>query len=305
MNFSVVYDNAQGYRNDFKELYDLLIRLSKEKEKDKRLVSWFRLRKRRINQILKPMQIEVNRRIKEEQKKIELSFKVLDGLNRFKEIVRENKTVYNEEILNETLVEFLENNAHITKEKYELVKKLDNFELQVENYLSVSQNNIEYLEKVSLYIESTIKLFLSIKRTKEIDTDEFSMVIRGVNEINDDLGLQILNMQELPEKSNEVIIKKLYGKIKIKISEIEMRYDMKIFKKPKERLRIISHDISNDRGMRAFNNRANEIKQLTNESITIFNMKYWQITGKRWEKVGTNKHGYRSVNAIYDEIDKI
>lgn len=305
MNFSVVYDNARGYRNDFKELYDLLIQLSREKEKDKRLVSWFRLRKRRINQILKPMQIEIKRRIKEEQKKMELSFKVLDGLNQFKDIVGENKTAYNEEILNETLTEFLENIAHITKEKCKSVKKLNNLEFQVKNYLSVSQNNIEYLEKVLLDIESAIKLFLSIKRTKEIDIDEFSMVIRVVNEINDDLGLQILNIQELPETSNEAIIKKLYEKIKTKISEIDTRYDMKIFKKPKERLRIISHDISNDRGMRAFNNRANEIKQLTNDSITIFNMKYWQITGKRWEKVGTNKHGYRSVNATHDKIEKI
>ncbi|STE38056.1 hypothetical protein [Enterococcus mundtii] len=107
MQFSVIHENAQGYRNDFKELHDLLLQLSEEKGKGKPLVSWFRLRNRRIAQVLKPMHSEVSQLIRKERKKEEYYLEALDGLIQAKRAVEGNKITYAEIILSEKLLDIL------------------------------------------------------------------------------------------------------------------------------------------------------------------------------------------------------
>lgn len=305
MQFSVIHENAQGYRNDFKELHDLLLQLSEEKGKGQPLVSWFRLRNRRIAQVLKPMHSEVSQLIRKERKKEEYYLEAFDGLRQAKQAVEGNKITYAEIILSEKVARYFKIENHLSTEKNKAMQELISLESQLKKRFSLVENNMKYLEKVLRDIESTIDLFASTKRTKDIDIDEFSTAISVINKEKNDLDLQLPDLKELPETYSKTVVENLHDQIRMKISDIDARYNMKIFEQPKKRLRIIVHDISNDRGMKAFNNRANEIETLTNESINIFNKKYWQITGQRWERVGTNSHGYRTVAATHDQIEEI
>lgn len=305
MQFSVIHENAQGYRDDFKALYNLLIMVSEEKGKGGPLVSWFRLRNRRVAQVLKPMEAEVRDRIKFEEKKEEYYLESLQGLTQAKRAAEENKITLAEIILTEKVANHFKIDTHLPKEKNESLQRLNSLESQIKKKFSLLENNVNFLKKVLRDVEWTIELFTSTKRTKDIDIDEFSAAISVINKEKNDLDLQLPDLKELPETYNKEVIENLHEQVKEQVSNIDGRYYMRIFDKPRKKLRTIIHDVSNDRGMKAFSNRANEIEELTNESLDIFNKKYWQITGQRWERIGTNQHGFRTVNATHDEIEKI
>ncbi|STE38057.1 hypothetical protein [Enterococcus mundtii] len=95
---------------------------------------------------------------------------------------------------------------------------------------------MKYLEKVLRDIESTIDLFASTKRTKDIDIDEFSTAISVINKEKNDLDLQLPDLKELPETYSKTVVENLHDQIRMKISDIDARYNMKIFEQPKRDL---------------------------------------------------------------------
>lgn len=291
--FSQIHDNASGYRDDFLELKQLCEQVSNEKAKGEPMVTWFRLRNRRIVQVLDPMKKELQDRIKKES-----NTEDLENIKKAKNAVKSNQISLAQRIINEQDIK-LSNNPD------EALNDLNNLEREKNKEKDRAANNISYYKKAIQNTDSVKNLFTSTRRTKDIDYEMFSSAISSINHQKRTLDIDVPDLKELPDTYDKSVIDDLHGKIRAVVSRVDSRYPMKLFAAAVRVNRVIIHDVGNDRGRRAFMNRANELERHVNEAIDMFNNKYWQITGQRWERIGRNRHGYKSVGATHSKIKSI
>lgn len=301
--FSEIYDNALGYRNDFQRLNQLVLEVSNEKAKGEPLVSWFRLRNRRIAQVLDPMRKELDDRIKKGEERAEELRSGLDAVRKARINVQNNQLANAQKVL------FSVENVLDEKIKFrnsdEAMDRLSSLENTLKKERIKSDNEIGYCKTVSKNVDRAKELFTSTRRTKDMDLEAFSSAINSINHQKNTLNIDVPDLKELPDTYDEKYIEDLHTQIRTVVAQIDSRYRMRLFADAVQTNRIIIHDVGNDRGKRAFKNRSDELIRFTNEAIEKFNTKYWQITGQRWERVGTNSHGYRTVAATHSKINKI
>lgn len=302
--FSQIYDNALGYRNDFQKLNKLVQDLANEKSKGDPLVAWFRLRNRRVVQVLDPMKRELDDRIKKEVVRAEKLQNGLEAVKKAKMNVQNNQLSNAQKILSEQVENVLDEKIKL-RNPDEAMDRLASLENTLKKERIKSSNDVSYYKMVSKNVDSAKALFTSTRRTKDMDLEAFSAAISSINHQKNTLDIDVPDLKELPDTYDKNYVSDLHQKIRAVVAQIDSRYPMKLFADSVRTNRIIIHDVGNDRGKRAFTNRSEELVRYTNEAIEKFNNKYWQITGLRWERVGTNQHGYRSVKATHSRISKI
>lgn len=303
--FGEIHSNAEGYRNEFRQLNDLVLRVAQEKAKGEPLVTWFRLRNRRIEQVLDPMKEELQSRIKEEKQKRTTIRQSSSNLKRVMTFVERGQLKKAEHLLNEVIENVLEESIHLTGDIDSSKEVIESVKRQVKVEQEKASVRIKDYETVMKQVTSTKELFSSTRTTKEIDVPAFSEAIQRMNQQIQRLDIQVPELKELPEMVDKQAIEALHGEIRAVVQEIDSRYPMKLFAKPLKTIRTVIHDVGNDRGRRAFQNRSKEIIEGANEALETFNGKYWQITGQRWERVGRNQWGYKEVKATHPKIQLI
>lgn len=303
--FSEIHDNAVGYRNDFEELNRLIIQLANEKAKGDPLVSWFRLRNRRIAQVLDPMKKELELMIRKESERGERLRNSLEAVKKAKIAVQNNQVINAQRILGEQVENITEENIKLSRDPDAALDQLSNVERAIKKERIRINNNVSYYHSASKNADRVKEIFSSARRAKDIDYETFSRAINSINQQKKMLDIDVPDLKELPETYDKNVISALHGQIRAVVARIDSRYPMKLFAAAVRTNRIIIHDVGNDRGRKAFNNRSEELVKNTNEAINTFNNKYWQITGQRWERVGRNRHGYKTVAATHPKIKLI
>lgn len=302
MRFDDIYINAEGYRKEFQELYRLLIQVSEEKSKIKPLVSWFRLRNRKISKVINPMILEVQERIKKEKDREQSLVDFIRYLSNAKFLIKNDKIMFVEITLQKNLFKQFNLDLRFPDKKRNVIQWLTDIEKEMLTIKKkIEMRKKEYKTFINT-LEESKELFQITKRTKDIDREKFIKVIQSVNNGKQNLGIKGEELEEIPDSYSEQIMEELYKEIRKIVAQIDSRYPMKIYLDSRKILRKVIHDISNDRGTNAFLNRANEIEIFTSKAIKMFNRKYWQITGQRWERIGTQKHGYQTVPTTHSPL---
>lgn len=276
--FDRIYQNAYGYRNDMIELNNLIQQLSNEKGKGNPVVAWFRLRDRRVNDIVEPMREEMKIRIKSVQDQMNKLEEIENDLEKAKNKVLGN----NIEDAKKTMLNY---EVYLSASHAEAESQIDKLLKKHKNKVLKLENEIEQYKKCANYTERAQNILTSARKTKEIDHDAFSEAIKNINDWKRKLDIDVPEMKELPESYNDEDISNLHNQIREVVARLDGRYKMRIFAAPMRTVRIIIHDVGNDRGKKAFANRSRELISNCNESIDIFNRKYWQITGLRWQHI--------------------
>jgi len=300
--FDEIHTNAEGYRKDYTELKKLCLQLAEEKAKGNPVVSWFRLRRRRIAQVLDPMRAEIESRIRAETQQIEKSDKGLSNVKRANQAVQSSQFARAQKIIDESADITGDIKLHYSGEAIDQIAFVES-ELKKARHNSAS--NINYLNKTLQHVDYTKELFNSTQRAKDIDHSAFDSAINTINHRKSVLDIDVPYLKEVPPTYDNKVVQSVHDEIRSVVQRIDGRYPMRLFSAALRINRIVIHDVGNDRGSRAFTNRANEIDANVNESIDAFNTKYWQITGQRWERIGTNKHGYRHVAATHPKVKSL
>ncbi|WP_088841030.1 hypothetical protein [Listeria sp. ILCC797] len=276
--FDKIYQNAYGYRNDMIELNNLVQQLSNEKGKGDPVVSWFRLRDRRVKDVVEPMREEMKIRIKRIQGNLNEQEEVENDLEKAKTKVWENDLASAKKAMLNYDVYLSNSHGEAEAQINELLKKHKKNVLKLESEMEQYKNCVNYTERAQ-------NILTSARKTKEIDHATFSEAIKNINDWKRKLDIDVPEMKELPESYNDEDISNLHAQIREVVARLDARYKMGIFASPMRTVRIIIHDVGNDRGKKAFANRSRELISNCNESINIFNGKYWQITGLRWQHI--------------------
>ncbi|MDR0289106.1 MAG: hypothetical protein LBH78_03580 [Rickettsiales bacterium] len=304
-SFDDIHENVEGYKKDVEILSQTLEDVCQEKQKNADLVAWFRLRKRMIKQSLEPMQSEIDDRISQSKNNIKAVSNASDELKRIKnQIDSENERRLErklEEVLNE-----------IPYESSPLTSKL-NFSLEeINSNIAISERILEQIQveqdsykKALQEMDQIINFFRGIRKASDIDVNLSSEYINQSNVMIKKFNLKAGTLEPLPETYDPKEMEERYLEIREQVHQIDGRYPMRLFLDLRRTLRKIIHDVGNDRGIKAFSNRSSELIETTNQGIDMFNKKYWQITGQRWERIGTNKHGYKKVHPTHDKISLI
>lgn len=300
--FTQIHDNADGYRKDYTELKNLCLQVAEEKGKGDPVVSWFRLRNRRTAQILDPMKEEIEARINKEEQNIEEADKGLSNIKKAKQAAQNNQIRVAQRLIDESGK--LVNDLKLSSSD-ESLDQLSNAERELSRIRSNAVGNISSLKKASQNVDQAKDLFVSTQKAKEIDHEAFSSAINTINNQKNKLDIDVPYLKEVPPTYDNSIINNLHEAIRAVVKRIDSRHPMRLFSSAIQTNRTIIHDVGNDRGRRAFTNRAGEIDARVNEAIEAFNSKYWQITGQRWERIGTNTHGYRYVGSTHSRIKTI
>ncbi|WP_132981488.1 hypothetical protein [Pediococcus pentosaceus] len=303
--FDDIRNNALGYRNDFNRLNQLMLKLSAEKAKGDPLVAWFRLRNRRVAQVLDPMKEELKLKTKEGKRKVVSISQSTFAIRKVQSLVAEERLSNATRALNKIVEPILNETVQLSNDADQAIDQINEVNSKIKAERNKLTNDIAYYEMSEKNCDRVKELFTSTRTTKDIDIPAFSEGIRSINDQIKMLDIDVPALKELPKTYDKQTVDSIHEEIRSVVQTIDSRYPMKIFAKAVRTLRIIIHDVSNDRGKKAFRNRSDEILMNTNEAIQIFNAKYWQITGQRWERVGTNQWGYRSVKATHQPIEKI
>lgn len=303
--FGEIHGNAEGYRNDFSRLNELVLQVAQEKAKGEPLVAWFRLRNRRIAQVLDPMKEEVQSRIKDEKKKITMIRQSFSTSKKVTSLVEREQFEQAEHILNEVTEELFDDTTHLKRDIDASKEEINRMERQLKTERGKASATITDYHVVIKNVEQTKELFSSTRTTKEIDISAFHDAIQRINHHIERLDIDVPELKGLPETYDKQVTASLHEEIRTVIQAIDSRYTMKLFAKPLKTVRTVIHDVGNDRGRKAFQNRSKEILEGVNEALEIFNTKYWQITGQRWERVGRNQWGYKAVKATHPKIPLI
>lgn len=296
VKFDDIYENARGYRQEMIELNQLVQQLSDEKAKSDPVVAWFRLRYRRINEVIEPMKIEIDKRIKQ----------IEYNLNRVEE-TKNDLMVAKSSALNGNLVEAKriagEYDIETINNSNEIIAQIDKLNNKNEKSQIKLEEEFEKHKECATYIRSAQSIINYARKAKEIDHASVSEAIRRINDWKKTLDIDVPDMKELPAGYKDEAVENLHIQIRAVVARLDNRYKMRIFAAPMKIIRIIIHDVGNDRGKKAFANRSRELMSACNESIDIFNNKYWQITGQRWQHVEFDgRCDYVSVKATHPKI---
>lgn len=297
--FDTIYNNCLGYRNEYEQLISHIFIVINEKQKQAPLISWFRQRRRIANRILDPACFDLAERIKNSQKDTANSILLINKALEALEDNNREQTILFLKRLNERSsidIQMFSDNRVIT-EFLELEK----------NKLLTNQAHVEdtYMKTIK-HIQKINDTIMSANHAKDIDISAFTKSINDFLRIREQLNIDVEQIPQIPLEFNQKVIEDQYAIMRDLIKKIDSRYPMKLFKNCWHIERLIIHDISNDRGQRAFKNRAVSLMNYANDAITTFNEKYWQITGQRWEKRGPeNMYSYVSVKATHSNIPLI
>lgn len=300
--FSEIRDNALGYKKGLNNLNSLVLQLSAEKQKGEPLVTWFRLRNRRVAQVIDPAIQELKQRIKDEKRRVANISKSVFTLKRVNNLVESQQIELANRFLNESIEKILEETIVLSKNVDTSIEQLEIVKQELNSEKSKSINNINYYDSSEKKLDKIKQLLLSTRTTKEIDIPAFTEAINSVNSLIKILDIDVPEMKQLPDTFDKNKIQSLHEEIRSVVGEIDSRYKMKLFADSIRVVRIIIHDVGNDRGRRAFNKRSEELIETTEEAVQKFNNKYWQITGKRWERTGREQWGYVTVKPTHQPI---
>lgn len=307
IGFDVRHENVQQYRSNFFRLNTLLLRLADEKGKGDPLVSWFRLRNRRVAQVLEPMKHQVVSRIATEEERLFTISNALNELRRVNNAIRSNRDAFARRVFDESIAPVLNDSFRLSLQQDRAFEQINEIEQKFRRDLRMIQNDIDFLNQVSTNVDRVKELFTNTRRTIDIDIEEFSNAISSVNQQIKLLDLDVPELKELPETFDKNVVASLHEEIRAVIAEIESQYKMGLLDDYgiKTVYRTIIHDVGNNRGKKAFMNRSNELVSYANEFIKRHNKKYWQITGLRWERIGREAWGYVRVAPTHEPIAEI
>lgn len=304
--FDDLHKNIVEYKQAAIQLSDLCLQVSSEKAKGQQMVYWFRGRNRRINQVLIPLEEEAKRLQKQTLEFLNDCRDAKIAIQRASNLVEREESDQAQALIERDVSPHFEVGFDLrydAQEKRELLSSLDQ---TINREMADAQTDIEYYKEVEQVAKRAIDVFQTPKKTVDVDYDEFERTIREVNEKKNGADIDLPDLQSLPtEYINKTVINNLHERIRELVSQIDSLFPRWVMKEVKPCIRKIIHDVGNDRGQKAFTNRSSELLSATNKGIETFNNKYWQITGQRWERVGTNKHGYRTVKPTHEAISII
>lgn len=300
--FSEIRENALAYKNGLNNLNNLVLELSAEKQKGEPLVTWFRLRNRRVAQVIDPAIQELKQRIKDDKKRVANISKSSFSLKRVTNLVESQQIDLANRFLNESIEKILEDSIVLSKNIDASIEQLESVKQDLKSEQNKAINNINYYSSSEKKLEKIKELLLSTRTTKDIDIPAFTEAINIVNDLIKILDIDVPEMKQLPDTFDKNKVQSLHDDIRSVIREIDSIYKMKLFADSIRVVRIIIHDVGNDRGRRAFNKRSEELLETTEEAVQKFNEKYWQITGQRWQRIAREQWGYVNVRATHQPI---
>lgn len=300
--FSEIRENALAYKNGLNNLNNLVLELSAEKQKGEPLVTWFRLRNRRVAQVIEPAIQELKQRIKDDKKRVANISKSSFSLKRVTNLVESQQIDLANRFLNESIEKILEDSIVLFKNIDASIEQLESVKQDLKSEQNKAINNINYYSSSEKKLEKIKELLLSTRTTKDIDIPAFTEAINIVNDLIKILDIDVPEMKQLPDTFDKNKVQSLHDDIRSVIREIDSIYKMKLFADSIRVVRIIIHDVGNDRGRRAFNKRSEELLETTEEAVQKFNEKYWQITGQRWQRIAREQWGYVNVRATHQPI---
>lgn len=303
--FNDIHSNALGYRDDINKLNQLLLNLSAEKAKGEPLVTWFRLRNRRIAQVLDPMKEELKTRTKDDKRKVVNISQSFFSIKKAKKMVESEQTNRASKLLDEITESIFNESIKPSQDVDILNDQIDEVSERLKSERAKVTNNVNYYASAQKNVDRVKELFSNTRTTKDIDIPAFTEAIQSINQQINMLDLNVPELKQLPETYDQKTIEQLHDDIRSVVEQIDSRYRMKLFNNSIKTIRVVIHDVGNDRGKKAFSNRSKELLEATNEAIDNFNSKYWQITGQRWERVGTNQWGYRPVKSTHPQIPSL
>src|SRR5690625_1824226 len=197
--FDDIHSNATGYRNDFEELNGLITQLANEKAKGSPLVSWFRLRNRRIAQVLDPMKKELEVMIGKESEREESLDEGLEALKKSRSAVQNNQLRNAQRFLGEHIENIAEGNVKLSLDSDEALGQLSSLERKIKKEKATIVNNVSFYNKASKNTDRVKDIFTSARRAKDIDYETFSSAITSINQQKNMLDIDVPDLKELPD----------------------------------------------------------------------------------------------------------
>lgn len=310
MSFDQLYDATLEIRRYTIDLNELLDQVIKVLEHDKEVTAWWRNRKRYSNLLQDKLDETLNEfkgyNKKQLEKEREYENK-LDRIKYFKRIIPdyayENnlRNLVDKAIYELDLKDMPYRYEHIFVEEW----LIENHNAIARDLKNISVKNDYELEKLTakknaftnaLYLlepAKTIKDIVSIR-------DEFNSFLTKLRKQE-----YITNIPLIPYGTDNAQREQLFEEVHAVMKKLRSVPAPTFADVVDAILTKISHDMSNNRGMRAFSNRQQELIAAANQFITKLNG-WWQISGRRWERIGSrNRHGWKTVKPKKPEIPTI
>lgn len=166
------------------------------------------------------------------------------------------------------------------------------------------QARIDSLSAIIRDLEEPREALFNMSGANAIETGQVEMwqgFIESFNQIANE-NESGANLETLESAGDLTAIESLRDELKGNIEQIRGLYPMKIYGDLMNAVTKIAHDISAQRGARAFNNRIEEVTESANAGTEIFNSKYWQITGIRHQHIGHRTVGEKQVGATHTPV---
>lgn len=211
----------------------------------------------------------------------------------------------NKNDLEEVNREYMNKRRNITEE---LRGRRKQFRTQTDNSIKKIQlkpNEIKSVINKAEMIKGSILGAGSKATDLEKRAPEINNLIRSLNNEINKLDLNVTKVPELPETVNDSVVRGIYNRIKSEINQVKSLYPQSKFENSMRVIRMISHDISENRGHQAFTNRKMALVQETNQALSYFNSHTWQVSGKRWERISGHSHGFKKVAATHSPVSLI
>lgn len=172
------------------------------------------------------------------------------------------------------------------RKKYEPLEidRLINLAKNIESQLMEEGRKSNELGKISMTLNQEI--------------DELNTAVKS-------LDLDVALIPRLPEPIDSNILSSLYQNIGSEINKVRSLYPQSKFNDSLRIVSMIRHDVSDDRGYKAFSNRKQDLVRTTNRALEYFNTHTWQVSGKRWERISGHSHGFKSVTPTHTKIKEI
>lgn len=182
---------------------------------------------------------------------------------------------------------------------------------EAENNASTSNDTIEFqIQKwsdiiASLQVIADIVDGLANTEDLKAQSNSINARIAQANSGLDALDADISRVEPVPADTSADTVGQLFDEIRATISEIRGLYPQKKFDDALHVLDRVSHDMNDNRGVKAFSNRASELQDAVNTGITWENTHKWQITGVRYERKAGNQYGPTKVTPTHPTIPLI
>lgn len=117
---------------------------------------------------------------------------------------------------------------------------------------------------------------LQVSTSKDLNTNAITDALSLINEEAEKRGVDTIG---IPPNYPIEEITDFHQKIRDLVASVDGLYKMKSFDDADKVLRLIIHDIGNNRGTVALTNRSGELVNAANSALSRINSQYWQISG--------------------------